>query len=85
MLENYFVHVNYVSDYGDTVPQRYRSFSWACMAANSYKILNVAEKNDAAKAISNIMAGGRARRVSMIMHEAAASTITNCMISFCFN
>ena len=27
------------------------------------KILNVAEKNDAAKALSNIMSGGRARKV----------------------
>ena len=32
-------------------------------AAPTCKVLNVAEKNDAARELSNIMAGGRARRV----------------------
>jgi hypothetical protein len=34
--------------------------------AGSCKVLNVAEKNDAARELSNIMAGGRARRVNKI-------------------
>lgn len=45
-----------------------------CMAANSScKILNVAEKNDAAKALSNIMSGGRARKVGQLVPVIAAA------------
>jgi len=37
---------------------------------NAMKILNVAEKNDAAKSIANILSGGNSNRVSKFMLKA---------------
>lgn len=40
------------------------------MATGTCKVLNVAEKNDAARALSNIMARGAASRVTLNMNFA---------------
>ena len=45
-------------------------------AGSSIKVLNVAEKNDAAKALSNIMSGGGARKVSLMVYCVAAAALT---------
>lgn len=36
-----------------------------CMAPRGIKVLNVAEKNDAAKNIAELLSGGRVNRVSV--------------------
>lgn len=47
------------------------------------RVLCVAEKNDAAKGISEIMSNGRSRRVRPVLWSAVYKSVTTCFISHC--
>ena len=51
-------------------------------AGSSIKVLNVAEKNDAAKALSNIMSGGGARKVSLMVYNACSCCPNNLLFVY---
>lgn len=54
-----------------------RSFSLSCNLKEKMKILNVAEKNDAAKSIANVMSRGASQRVSVTAIIWYTTTVIN--------